>query len=170
MIIFTVAGFALTKITWKFALFGAIVLVLCTPIIFNIIKKCTHNARKRKMVRTTLWFVIVLTFFISFFGMTMNFDDGGQTVTEHVITENEIIDVAVNCFHDEVKLRNEASFVLNDAQVFLKEEEEETGTQTFKIIIDYSAENGFGGMERETYTVFLRYDKETDQYYRISGS
>lgn len=74
---------------------------------------------------------------------------------------------ALEVFHSEVALKNEASFVLNDSTVSIQKDcngEEEACPVT--VYLDYSAQNGFGGMVRDTYKVELIFNHVTGKYSR----
>lgn len=67
-------------------------------------------------------------------------------------------------FHAEVTLKNEASFVLNDSKVtYIDSYEGNDNLALVTVVLDYSAQNGFDGMNRDTYTVkmIFRYSDGT---------
>ncbi len=86
--------------------------------------------------------------------------------TEKLTIDHRACNEAVEVFHDEVKLKNEASFVANSFNIQEYDVMGNENLTTYKITIDYSAENGFGGMVRDTYEVTLTYDSEKDEFIR----
>lgn len=72
---------------------------------------------------------------------------------------------ALEVFHDNVKLKNESSFVLNDSYVYSSTyNEDDNKYAKVTVSLDYSAQNGLGGMNRSSYTVYLIYSFQTDSY------
>lgn len=66
---------------------------------------------------------------------------------------------AEKVFHEKVQLKNENSYVLNDSTVTASYTK--TGKIEVSVLLDYSAQNGLGGMNRNTYRVeFSFYDGE----------
>ena len=66
---------------------------------------------------------------------------------------------AEKVFHEKVQLKNEDSYVLNDSTVTAFYTE--SGKIDVTVLLDYSAQNGFGGMNRNAYKVeFSFYDGE----------
>lgn len=130
------------------------------PFTKNIIKNNTTNkSTKRKLLKISRVMAVVVFLCI-----------GMSTLSESTGNENKVYsDIATECalqvFHDKVKLKNESSFVLNDSEVYSSEYNK--GEKKFAkvtVYLDYSAENGFGGMNRKDYTVYLIYNFQTGRY------
>ena len=67
------------------------------------------------------------------------------------ISEKEAVKQAEKFFHNQVKLKNEASYVLNDSIVTASYTS--SGEISVVVVLDYSAQNSFGGMTRNGYKV-----------------
>lgn len=69
-------------------------------------------------------------------------------------------------------LKNEDSFVLNGSKVYSDDEPYEgyDNLRLVNVVLDYSAQNGFGGNNRKTYTVTMYFNTATNHYYRIDGT
>lgn len=139
----------------------ALSLVLCLPIIKSIIKKFTiGKLGLRKILKLARNVAIVLFFVV---GMT-NLVEVENNV-EMKVYKNEATDKALEVFHNEVQLKNEASFVLNDSSVtYVDSYNGNDNLALVTVILDYSAENGFGGTNRDTYTVQLIFNYESGTY------
>ena len=81
-------------------------------------------------------------------------------------------DKAVTVFHENVSLKNEDSFVINDYKVYSNDEPYKgyENLRYVKVVLDYSAQNGFGGNNRTKYTIEIYFDTEKDCYYRLDGT
>lgn len=87
--------------------------------------------------------------------------------TKFKVSEKDAIAAAEVVFHEEVSLKNESSFVLNDATVTYYEQE---GNYIIvSVLLDYSAQNGFGGMNRDIYPVRLKFNVLDGRYYDMNG-
>ena len=78
------------------------------------------------------------------------------TVSERACTE------AVEVFHQNVRLKNEQSFQVNEFDI--RKYPYDDGSELYRIVIFYSAQNGFGGMGSDSYTVDLMYYPDTDTF------
>ena len=134
---------------------AAVGVLLWLPPVKQLLMKITHDKRKLRPIlniaRVVLCFALVVAMSSAMEGSKSKFV---QSPTE----------VAVEIFHQEVTLKNEDSFVLNDSHVTT--EKWSNGRYFITVVLDYSAQNGFGGMNRDTYTVTLIYDENTQQYTR----
>ena len=84
--------------------------------------------------------------------------------------ENRAYELAVDTFHTNVRLKNESSFTMNSFSTRKIENYNGNKSETFyNITLDYSAQNGFGGFARDTYTVEMVYDKDTDGFKVINA-
>lgn len=81
-------------------------------------------------------------------------------------------DKAIAVFHENVRLKNEDSFVINDYKVYSNDEPYKgyDNLRYVKVVLDYSAQNGFGGNNRTKYTIEMYFDTEKDCYYRLDGT
>ena len=142
------------------------------PFIKNIIR---NNTIKKPKLRTLLKIARVAIIFIT---MILAFTTIPQTETPsessdpkeptvYVVYTDLATKAAEEVFHREVKLKNEASYVLNDSLVYGFKTPESDNPNLAKgyVNLDYSAQNGFGGMTRSTYSVTLYFDKTTGIYY-----
>lgn len=141
--------------------------LLSTPIVGNLFKKVIKSkfATVIRIVLVVVCFICVLEF-----GADVSF----EIYQEQATAAAEVV------FHEEVNLKNEASFVINGSKVTYETEDYKKkvdyAADTYKtypnvrlvtVVIDYSAENGFGGTNRDTYTVKLLFNTETGKYYRV---
>ena len=141
--------------------------LLATPIAGKLFKKVIKSklATIIRIVLVIICFICILEF--------------GEDVSFEVYQE-EATAAAEVVFHEEVKLKNEASFVINDSKVTYEtteyKEKVDYAEDTYKtypnirlvtVVIDYSAQNGFGGTTRDTYTTELLFSTETGKYYRV---
>lgn len=68
-----------------------------------------------------------------------------------LIDKDKAIKEAERVFHANVKLKNEGSYVRNNANVQAYYDDD--GDLKVDVLLDYSAQNGFGGMTRSNYLV-----------------
>ncbi len=143
-------------------------LVLLMPFIKQLIKKVTHEKQwLRSIINTARVFLVFALFVVGI----MVTPDSNSNITYEIYT-NEATKAAEVVFHEEVALKNESSFVLNDSKVTYLTEPY-NGHENLRLVfveIDYSAQNGFGGMNRESYTVEILFNYENGEYYRLDGS
>lgn len=71
------------------------------------------------------------------------------------IDKKKAVKEAERYFHETVKLKNEASYVLNDSTVSAYYME--SGMISVTVVLDYSAQNSFGGMVRNDYMIVMWY-------------
>ncbi len=87
---------------------------------------------------------------------------------EVVIYKNEATDSAKAYFLDNVRLKNEASFTLNDSSVTYNKDMYDSDEYDYvdvNVELDYSAQNGFGGYNRKIAKMTGRFDKLDHSYY-----
>lgn len=134
-------------------------LLLCLPIIKSFIKKLTIGKQGlRKILKIVRNAAIVLFFIVGMSNLV-------EKEVEFKVYKNEATDKAVEIFHSEVQLKNEASFVLNDSNVtYVDSYNGNDNLALVTVVLDYSAENGFGGTNRSTYTVQLVFNYESGTY------
>ena len=93
-------------------------------------------------------------------------DAAFEIYNEEATTAAEVV------FHEEVALKNESSFVINGSEVTYSKEDY-NGHENLRlvtVVIDYSAQNGFGGTNREEYTIKILFNMENGEYYRLDGT
>lgn len=137
----------------------ALSLLLCLPIIKSFIKKFTIGKQGlRKILKIVRNAAIILFFVVGMSNLV-------EKEVEFKVYKNEATDKAVEIFHSEVQLKNEASFLLNDSNVtYVDSYNGNDNLALVTVLLDYSAENGFGGTNRSTYTVQLVFNYESGTY------
>ena len=134
--------------------------ILLLPAVKSAIKKATFG---KKGVRTLLTFgrsVAIVVAIIAAFSLLPESEPAANKVYKDVATE-----AALQVFHNEVNLKNESSFVLNDSKVtYVDNYNDNPNLALVTVVLDYSAQNGFGGMNRDTYTVKLIYTYSSNSY------
>lgn len=136
--------------------------ILLFPKIRKKIKELYYNKKSIKNVLYVLRIVLIVILFCLSFAFFKN------VAPKPNVYKEEATEVAEYVFHQNVQLKNEESYILNDSDVKydmdLMNDENSTYT-TVKVVLDYSAQNGFGGYARKKFVVRLKFDKETGQYY-----
>lgn len=146
---------------------SAILLFLCAILSFPTIKKGIRSYTiQHKTKRIILYLVRFLTICILFVISMLIFAPSADA-TKYKVSEKEAIAAAEAVFHEEVTLKNESSFVLNDATVTYYEQE--GNNIIVSVLLDYSAQNGFGGMNRDIYPVRLKFNVLDGKYYDMNG-
>ncbi|MBQ3519667.1 MAG: hypothetical protein IJA31_10145 [Clostridia bacterium] len=141
--------------------------ILFLPFMRRILKqKTVGNQKKRKIISIVTAIVVVVA--LSAFVKSIGTENGTPTAT--MPTEKTAIKMAESVFHDNVQLKNEESYVLNDADctIFNEPYDGDENRVLIRVKLDYSAQNGFGGMNRESYTVEMVYDMLEKKYYEVS--
>ena len=135
--------------------------LLLLPLVGSIIKKLTFNKKAiRKILSVVRIFVVLGVVFGGFVMMPE------AEPVKNEVYKDQATEAALRVFHNEVSLKNEESFVLNDSIVTYDTPYEGNENLAYvKVILDYSAQNGFGGMNRDTYTVELIF-RYSDGSYR----
>ena len=135
--------------------------LLALPFIKSLLWKITFRKKTLRVLLNGLRIVLVVALVVTSLILYTNLSpDAENKVYKDVAT-----DLALDVFHREVTLKNESSFVLNDSTVTVQDSY--NGDDTIALVtvtLDYSAQNGFGGMNRETYIVKFLYDYETGLY------
>lgn len=149
------------KTNFSAAIILVIGIVLLLPIVKQSLLKMTHNNKKIRPILSIGRGMIVMALFVGFL-----YTIGGSNVDlgPYELTDSQAVAAAVEIFHQEVTLKNEDSFTLNDSQI--ETEAWGLGEYYVKVVLDYSAQNGFGGMNRDTYTVEMVFDETTGEYTR----
>lgn len=146
------------------AILFAIGIILLLPITKKAIKYATHNDISiRKPLSIMRVFLVIILAFIGI---------GTQPATEFKVYTEDATKAAEVIFHEEVSLKNEASFVINDSKVTYLTEPY-NGHENLRyvtVVIDYSAQNGWGGNNRNNYTINILFDTENGTYYRLDGT
>ena len=109
----------------------------------------------------------------------MDAGDRGIIISSHISSDLEnicddlyFIQNGEVVFHEEVALRNESSFVINDSAVTYLDEpyNDNENLRLVTVVLDYSAQNGLGGYNRNNYRIELIFDTSTAKYYRLNGT
>jgi len=117
----------------------------------NVVKNATFGNKGK---RTLLSIARILAVIVIFIVGIMTIPESEPIKNE--VYSNEATEAALQVFHDEVNLKNEDSFVLNDSKVtYQNSYNGNDNLALVTVVLDYSAQNGFGGMNRDTYTVKL---------------
>ncbi len=133
--------------------------VLLLPFIKNLIRKVTFGKKTLRAILSIGRMALVIILLIGGCSVMPEAEPVPNKVYSDVATEK-----ALEIFHKEVTLKNEASFVLNDSKVtYVDSYEGNDNLALVTVVLDYSAQNGFGGMNRDTYTVkmIFRYSDGT---------
>lgn len=143
------------------AILIAIAGTLSLPFVSNYIKKLTFDKRLLKIILKSTRAIIIIVFFV--LGISISIPSTFE------VTTKEATDAAVVVFHEEVKLKNTASFVLNNSKVtYLTEPyQRNSNLRLVEVSLDYSAQNGFGGTNRKDYLIQMLFDVTNGNYYRI---
>jgi len=148
---FTAAGFIFFEGAIVPAVLFLIAAVLLLPFMNNVVKNATFGNKGK---RTLLSIARILAVIVIFIVGIMTIPESEPIKNE--VYSNEATEAALQVFHDEVNLKNEDSFVLNDSKVtYQNSYNGNDNLALVTVVLDYSAQNGFGGMNRDTYTVKL---------------
>lgn len=142
------------------AVFFVVAALLLLPFAKNAIRKATHG---KKGARSAMSFarsaVIVIAIIVAFTALPE-----AEPVANKVY-KDEATEYAVSVFHDRVSLKNEGSFVLNDSRVTYEDNyNDNPNLALVTVVLDYSAQNGFGGMNRDNYTIKLIFNYSSGTY------
>lgn len=159
---------------------GAIIptiIILLLPAMHMAIKKKIYNKNNnplKKVQRIATWLtvlIVVATLVITSFGVELSVTliaekskpEAQQTQTGDVIS---IDDKAVKAAKAVLQnnLKNPLSLQVHSAEVTLTGFDADNNPK-YLVELDYSAQNGFGGMNRETYTISLVYRLEEGAFY-----
>ena len=131
-----------------------------------MIRKVTIGKRGLRTVLKILRIVIVVLLLC--IGFVLN---DAEKPEEYVVYKDQATAAAEVVFHEEVQLKNEASYVLNDSDVtYQRTPYNDVEGSPYRLVwvkLDYSAQNGFGGLNREVYTVEMIFDTSSGAYFRI---
>lgn len=138
----------------------AIAFIMLLPFVKRIIKMFTLKKKGLRFALTTVKVILVLALIIT-----------GNMCIRYKVTPEVAKDRAVEFFHDEVKLKDESSFVLNDWDCFISEDpyQHDVNKQAVSVVLDYSARNGFGGMTRNAYTITMIHNKTNGTFLKVSS-
>ncbi len=139
--------------------------VALLPFIGGIIRNATFKKAGKRKAFKAVRILLVIVLFIG--GLVTMADPAPKT---YEIYKDEATAAAEVVFHEEVKLKNEASFVINESKVTYSNEpyKYHDDLRLVTVVIDYSAQNSMGGMTRDTYTVQILFDVTDGNYYRIN--
>ncbi len=142
----------------------AIGIILLLPFTKNAIKSATHTKQSLRKPLNIIRVILVIV--LAFAGLV------SQPAHEFKIYTEDATKAAEVVFHEEVALKNESSFVINDSDVTYLTEPY-NGKESLRlvtVVIDYSAQNGFGGNNRKDYTIKILFNVENGNYYRLDGT
>ena len=149
------------------AILTTITAILCFPFVGKFIKNFfVKNKLLRRLVGILRVVVIALLVFVGMTSFIRSFAGPSR------VTSDNATKAAIVVFHENVHLKNEDSFVLNGSEVY-SDDEPYAGYDNLRlvnVILDYSAQNGFGGNNRTTYTVAMYFNTSTNHYYRVDGT
>ena len=150
-----------------FLLFVCIVLVL--PVTKGIIRNLTFDKPAKSILRVVINSIRIMLVIFLFCASIVN---STTTDVSYEIYKNEATAAAEVVFHEEVALKNESSFILNDSDVtYLTEPyNDNDNLRLVTVVLDYSAQNGLGGYNRNDYRIKLIFDTSTGKYYRLNGT
>ena len=142
-------------------------LLLCMPFVKTIIRKITiGNKGLRRVLKITRNIAIIAFLCVGMSNLLVE-------ETEMIVYKNEATAAAEVVFHEEVQLKNEASYVLNDSDVNWQttpyKDVDNSPWRLVWVTLDYSAQNGFGGLNRDTYKVEMLFDINRGTYHRMDS-
>ncbi len=147
-------GFLVADNAFLSALFCFVAAILFLPFIRKIIRNATFGSKAKRKIFSIIRVIAILCCVVLIFVSLP--DTPAQEPVQNKIYSDVATNEAVKVFHDEVSLKNEASFVLNDSRVtYVDSYDGNDNLALVTVVLDYSAQNGFGGMNRDTYTVQL---------------
>lgn len=137
--------------------------ILILPMVSVLLKKIVKS-KKLYLSLMVIKYFIEFSLLIVAFILIMKVDNPAY------IYEGEALKTAEEFFHENVHLKNEDSYVLNDYTVEVYNWDKDKNWELVLVSLDYSAENGFGGNDRKTCVVSLLYHVATRKYslYQIS--
>lgn len=146
-----------------FILIHLLGLILSLPIFKVLIKKLTVRSFKiRRALDIGRYLLLIIVAIAGPY--TIPYDISPDN-TEFKVIENVAVNAAVEFFHDNIDLKNESSFVINDATIIVGDYDETGDYQYVTVYLDYSAQNGFGGYNRETQEIEMKFERSTGKYY-----
>lgn len=143
----------------------------CFPFTKEFIRKATTGKIGLRNVLNISRIVVAILFL--YIGLYVELPKEHAVYDVYNVYEEQATAAAEVVFHEEVQLKNEASYVLNDSKVIYDEATPYKGIEGSPnrlvwVTLDYSAQNGFGGLNRETYVVEMIFNITNGRYYRIS--
>lgn len=152
----------------EFILAGILLAVggmLCFPFVGNFIREKFFENKTAKNTLLVVRIIGAIVLFIA--GIAFAFVAAAKSPSQDVYAD-EATEAALVIFHEEVQLKNESSFVVNDSKVYCgdKPYNGDENLRLVTVILDYSAQNGLGGNNRTTYTVKMIFDYASGAYYR----
>lgn len=164
-LICSMAAFTLSCISG--GILFAIAAILLLPPIDKLIDTISHQIIRLRPIFYAGKVLCVLA--LALLGC-VSFANAPSVPETYVVYKDLATSAAEVVFHEEVNLKNEESFVINDSEVTYKPYSnfDENEYYLVTVILDYSAQNGFGGMNRDLYTVKMVFDSSTGYYYRTT--
>lgn len=141
--------------------------LLCLPFIKTVIRNATIGKKGLRKVLKLARILSVVVFFV------VGLNSVNVAEPEITVYHDNATAAAEVVFHEEVHLKNESSYVLNSSDVQWQttpyKDVEGSRWRLVWVTLDYSAQNGFGGTNRETYKVEMLFDITDGTYHRIDG-
>lgn len=147
---------------WIMAAMLAFVTILILPISKELIRRHTFQKLTLRKILNGLRILLACSIFL----ISLDFlpDSSYEIYKDTATVAAEVV------FHEEVSLKNKESFTINDTTVtYSLRSNSETAYDVY-VEFDYSTQNGFGGMNRDTYSVTMIFDSSNGVYYRTDGS
>lgn len=145
---------------------AALMLFLALPRSGILIKQLTHSKRWLRFPIYLLCFVLAAFLSISPIFLDAQRDAQVPTANETKNDGESFNDSAIKAAKTVLQnnLKNPSSLQIHSADVKLKSIDD-NHNPTYVVTLDYSAQNGFGGMNRDTYVVTLVYKIEEGKFY-----
>lgn len=142
------------------AVFFVVAGILLLPFVKSTIKKVTFGKKGARAALSVARSVLIVVAIVAAFATLPEVEPVANKVYK-----DEATNAALTVFHDEVSLKNESSFALNDSKVTYQDNyNDNPNLALVTVVLDYSAQNGFGGMNRDTYTVKLIFTYSSGTY------
>lgn len=144
---------------------GGIIMIAITVLIIIFIfskgqmkkiKRKIRNPIVRKITVTLIYLLLPIIMFLGI-GIGARFESSDPDMTAKIYAENVL----------EESLKNPQSLQVHDSKI--STEFEYGGYYYYHIKIDYSAQNGFGGYNRNTYELLVKVSKQSNIAYEVTS-
>ena len=152
---------------------GGIVVLLVTILLVTFvfrkkqidkIKAKFKNAGLRRIIITAIYLLLPIVMFAGI-GIGASFEDGGNTSNPDAVALSYARTYAETTLKD--NLKNPESLQIHSVEIYV--DFEYGDYHYYSITIDYSAQNGFGGYNRnDDYDILVKVSKETNKAYKAS--
>lgn len=147
-----------------FVLLSALPMLFVTfPIGQNLIRRISHKKRWTRFWLFLLCFILSFTLAVTPLFMDISNDNSIQSTQNN--TDKSLDDTAIVAAKVvlQSKLKNPQSLTINNSEVQITGNDD--GNIKYTVTLDYSAQNSFGGFNRDTYTVSLTYNVTEGDFY-----